>query len=56
MLQLVYNEHTCNHVMCPHFHHPLWDTFTTTPIMIPIDTISMATSVPLLNYYYLTIL
>ncbi len=21
--------HTCNHAMCPHFHHPLWDTFQT---------------------------
>jgi hypothetical protein len=29
MLQLVYNVHTCNHAMCPHFHHPLWDTFVT---------------------------
>ncbi len=22
-----YNAHTCNHAACPHFHHPLWDTF-----------------------------
>jgi hypothetical protein len=27
MLQLMYNVHICDHVMCPHFHHPLWDTF-----------------------------
>jgi hypothetical protein len=27
MLQLMYNVHTCDHVTCPHFHHPLWDTF-----------------------------
>jgi hypothetical protein len=27
MLQLMYNVHTCDHAMCPHIHHPLWDTF-----------------------------
>ncbi len=29
MLQLMYNVHTCDHATCPHFHYPLWDTFTT---------------------------
>jgi hypothetical protein len=27
MLQQMYNVHTCDHATCPHFHHPLWDTF-----------------------------
>jgi hypothetical protein len=52
MLQLVYNVHTCDHAMCPHLHHPLWNTFVTSFfIMIPIDMISMAASAPLLKYY-----
>ncbi len=37
MLQLVYNVHTCDHAMCPHSKHLLWNTFTTIFfIMIPI--------------------
>jgi hypothetical protein len=27
--QLAYDVHTYDHVMCPHFHNPLWDTFAT---------------------------
>jgi len=56
MWQLVYNVHTCNYAMCPHLHHALWDTFVTSSIMIPIDTISMAISVPQLKYYCSTML
>jgi hypothetical protein len=26
IFQLMYNVHTCDHAMCPHFHHWLWDT------------------------------
>jgi hypothetical protein len=52
--QSMYNVHTCNHATCcSHLHHPFWDTFT---IMIPIDIISMATSVPLLKDYCSTML
>jgi len=29
MLQLLYNVHICDYAMCPHLHHPLWDTFAT---------------------------
>ncbi len=48
----MYNVHTCDHATCPRLYHPLWDTFATNfSIMIPIDTISMAISVPLLKYY-----
>jgi hypothetical protein len=25
----MYNVCTCDHAMCPHFYHPLWDTFVT---------------------------
>ncbi len=25
----MYNVHTCDYATCPHFHHPLWDTFAT---------------------------
>jgi hypothetical protein len=28
MLQLMYDVHICDHDTCPHFHRPLWDTFT----------------------------
>jgi hypothetical protein len=27
MLQLMYNVHTYDNATCPHFQHPLWDTF-----------------------------
>jgi hypothetical protein len=48
----MYNVHTCDHATCPHFHHPLWDTFATSFfIMIFIDTINMVVNVPLLKYY-----
>jgi hypothetical protein len=33
MLQLVYNAHTCDHAMCTHFHHSLWDTFTISSLL-----------------------
>jgi hypothetical protein len=53
----MYNVHTCDHATCSHFHHPLWDTFVISFLnMIPIDTINMATNVPLLKYYYSTML
>jgi hypothetical protein len=42
----MYNIHTCDHATCPHSNRLLWGTFAT---MIPIDTTSMASSVPLLN-------
>jgi len=57
MLQLMYNPHTCNYATSPYLHHPLWDAFATSFfIMIPIDTINMATSATLLKYYYSTML
>jgi hypothetical protein len=27
MLQLVYNVHICDHAMCAHCHHSLWNAF-----------------------------
>jgi len=47
MLQLMYNICACDHVMCLHFHCPLYDTFV---IMTPIDTTTSATSALVLNY------
>jgi len=54
MLHLMYNVHTCNHATRPNFYQPLWDTFATSLTMIPIDTISITTSAPLLKCYYST--
>jgi hypothetical protein len=57
MFQLMYNVHTCDHVMCPHFHHPLWDTFVINfEVTNPIDIINKASSVLVLKYYYSTML
>jgi len=57
MLQLMYNIHTCDHAMCPHFHHRLCDTFAISFfITIHIDIISRVTNVLLLKYYYSTML
>ncbi len=57
MLQLVYNVHPCDHATSSHFHHSLWNAFATNCfIMIPIDIINKATNVPLLKYYYSTML
>jgi hypothetical protein len=51
MLQLVYNVHTCNHAMCSHFPPPIMGYICNWfPIMIPIDTISMAIGAPLPKY------
>jgi hypothetical protein len=53
----MYNVHTCDDAMCPHFHHPLWDTFVISfEVTIPIDIISKATNAPILKYYYSTML
>jgi hypothetical protein len=57
MLQLMYNVHTCNHAMCPLFHHPLWDTFVINfKVTILIDIINKATGTPILKHYYSTML
>jgi hypothetical protein len=57
MLQLMYNEHTCNHATCSHFHHSPWDTFATSFLtMNPIDTISTATNVLVLLFNYTMII
>jgi len=49
MLQLMYNEHTCDYATSPHLDHPLWDTFATS--FNYENTIRMAISVPLLKCY-----
>jgi len=57
MLLLMYNVHTCDHAMFPHFHHPLWDTFVINfKVMNPIDIINRVNSELILKYYYSTML
>jgi hypothetical protein len=56
MLQLKYNVHTYDHAMCSHSTIHYGIHLQLVLIMIIINTISMATSVPLLKYYYSTML
>jgi hypothetical protein len=49
--QLVYNVHTCDHAMCPHFHNPLWDTFTTN-FLLWFPLIQLIG--PLMHHYWIT--